>query len=185
MADAVKPALLAEVKNVLNIASGVTTYDTEINTDLDFAVKDLYPLVVQDIAPVTATLLTDLRSFSMAAGTEIVRRVEIDGYSMDFFCHNGKVYLVSTVDSTAEITVFGQGRWGFADYTNIPLELHTVLLYWAVAKFYTALAGNKRKYNIYVGTVGSAADRDMKDSADYFKELGDQYLEERTGVRGF
>jgi hypothetical protein len=184
MADAVKPALLAEVKNVLNIS--VATFDTDINTDLDFAVKDLYPIAVQDIAVATVTLLSDYRSFTIPTGTSIVRRVEVDGYSVDFIVHGTKVFFTQgPVDSGSEVTCFGQGRWGFADYTDIPLELHTVLIYWAVAKFYTALAGNKRKYNIYVGTVGSAADRDMKDSADYFKELGDQYLEERTGIRGF
>lgn len=184
MADAVKPALLAEVKDNLNIT--VSTFDTALNTKLDFSVKDLYPIVVQDLAPATVTLLSDYRSFTIPSGTSIVRRVEVDGYSIDFITHGNTIYFTGgTVDPDSVVTCFGQGRWGFADYTDIPVELHTVLIYWAMAKFYTSLAGNKRKYNIYVGNVGSAADRDMKDSADYFKELGDQYLEERTGVRGF
>lgn len=180
---AVKADLLTEVKNTLNIT--VSTYDTELNNDLDFAVKDLYPLACKQIAPATVTLNSDLRSFTVPAGSDIVRRVEINGYSMDFFCHGGTAYLESTVDSSDTVQAFCLGRYVTSAYSDIPSELETVLIYWAVSKFYTALAGNKRKYNIYVGNVGSAADRDMKDSADYFKELGDQYLEERVGVRGY
>lgn len=180
---ATKADLLTEVKNTLNIT--VSTYDTELNSDLDFAVKDLYPLACKEVAPATVTLASDLRSFTVPSGSDIVRRVEINGYSMDYFCHGGTVYLMNTVESSDVVTAFCLGRYVVGTYADIPSELETVLIYWAVAKFYTALAGNKRKYNIYVGNVGSAADRDMKDSADYFKELGDQYLEERVGVRGF
>lgn len=178
-----KADLLTEVKNTLNIT--VSTYDTELNSDLDFAVKDLFPLAAKEIAPVAVTLNSDLRSFAVPSGSDIVRRVEINGYVQDFFCHGGTAYLMTPADSGDTVTAFCLGRYVPTAYTDIPSELETVLIYWAVAKFYTALAGNKRKYNIYVGNVGSAADRDMKDSADYFKELGDQYLEERTAVRGF
>jgi hypothetical protein len=176
---AVQADILAEVKNTLNIA--VSTYDTDLTADLGFAVKDLYPIVVKDVAPAAATLNSDNRSVDVPAGIDQVRRVEIDGVSTDFFVHADTIYFPEEVATTATVSVFGAARMAIAD---VPAELETVLIYWTVSKFYAALAGNKRKYNSYMGTQGAAADRDIKDSADYFKQLGDEYLDDRVAVRG-
>lgn len=181
---AAKADLLAEVKTTLNIVNN--NYDTDLNSDLDFAVKDLFPMVVKDVAPVSTVLDIDGRVLPVPATIDVVGSVEVNGYDADVKkIHAGSIYLRETVESLAPANVFGYARILISDYAAIPLEAETAVIYWAVAKFYASLAGNRRKYNSYIGTQGSAADRDMKDSADYFKQLGDDHIAERFAVRGF
>lgn len=181
---AAKADLLVEVKNTLNIINA--NYDTDLNSDLDFAVKDLFPMVVKDVAPVDAVLDADGRILAVPASVDLVGAVEVNGYDADIKkIHAGSIYLRETVEGLAPAKVFGYARLLITDYASIPLEAETAIVYWAVAKFYASLAGNKRKYNSYIGSQGSAADRDMKDSADFFKQLGDDHIAERFAVRGF
>jgi hypothetical protein len=180
---AVKADLLTEVKNTLNITT--STFDTDLNSDLDFAVKDLFPMVVKEIAPVAATLDSEGRKCTVPATIDRVGKVELGGFDVDYTVHAGSVYLRETADPSASVNVYGYARFAITDYASIPLEAETAIVYWAVSKFYAALAGNKRKYNSYMGTQGAAADRDIKDSADFFKQMGDDHIEQRFAVRGY
>lgn len=174
---------LAEVKEQLNIASTDATFDADLTTDINFAVKDLYPLAMSEVAPNTsATFESDNRSISIPAGMTLIRKVEIADQSVDFWQHETKIYLLNTFSGTESIRIFGFGRHTI---TTVPEEIESVIINWAVAKFYLRLAGNRRKYNIYVGNVGAVSNRDMKDSAQFFKEMGDSLLEERSAVRGY
>jgi hypothetical protein len=180
---AVKADLLAELKRKLNILNA--NFDTDLNSDLDFAVKDLYPIVLKDVPVAQANVDANGRDITLPAGIDIIQAVEVNGYDVDIKRkHNGILQLRELVNGGDLADIYGFTRILTTDYASIPLEAETAVILFAMSKFYASLAGNRRKYNSYMGSQGAAADRDMKDSVDYFHQLGKEHLEEHFAVRG-
>lgn len=187
------------VKDRVDVKLTEPKYDDDIVGYIKAAVEDLYPLASREVDPVEGTLGSDDRSFSMADGTMEVHILEIKvgtgawQPTPDFRHWGSKVYLDKATESGAAYRAWGLGTFHVADDvdgsetesdTTLPDYLKTTVVYWATAKFYEALAGNKRKYNSWAAAAGSAANRDVKDSAQYFLQRGNEHLDDRTGPRG-
>lgn len=186
--------LRERVKDLADIKATVTTFDSDIEKYVDESVAELWPLAQDELAPVTAAITVDQREVTPSTG-EAVALIEFDdggGYqvinSYDWHFHNGIVYFDEPFDTAGTVRIFPLGRYvlhaTLSANTTLPTELEGVIQYWALAKFYTSLAGNKRKYSTFVGASGSAASRDMKDSAAFFRQEGNDLLGERVAPEG-
>ena len=183
------------VKDFADVPSGNSSFDDDINNYVQDAAKQLYPIAMRELGPDTsASFNTDARDCSLPSGYEQVRILELYDSGMsdyyptsDFKVHNGKIWLDNPVTESTQARIWGWGRHvvaADAANTTVPDELELVVLYWATSFFYDALAGNRRKYNIYVGSGGQAADRDMKDSSAFFMEKANQLLADRAKLAG-
>lgn len=188
---ALSPATaLALVRSQANIPASNTSFDSDIATYITQAVQMLWPVAGADIdADTTKTVNADNRTITLPSGTLDVERLEL--YSSDdsdyyptneFTVHNRKtIRLDSYVASGTACRIWGRGYYTI---TTVPPELEWVVIYWALSLLYASFAGNKRKYNIYVGAAGAAGDRDMKDSAQFFRSAGNDLLVDRVGIQG-
>jgi len=177
----------SRVKDLLDISD--TSLDSDIDNYVTDAVNMLYPIAMAEVAPdTTKTFASGGRDVTLPSGVDQVRRLELydddlsDYYPTDdYIVHAGSIWLDQATSSSTQARI-----WGWARHTigTVPAELYDVVFYWAASLFYSALAGNKRKYNIYIGSAGSAADRDIKDSADYYMNHANQILADRAKLAG-
>jgi hypothetical protein len=185
--------LRASAKRQLGIKSTDTTFDSDLDENAAYAIKMLSPIVLNEIASdVTKTVNTDGRTIDLPSGTRQVRSGGLELYSADVadYCnfsdfkqHGTKIVLDYYVTPGTAVRIWGLGDFNVTA-TDLPIELELVIVYWVMSMFYNKLAGDKRKYNIYVGTTGAAADHDMKDSATYWKQEGNELLVDRANIRG-
>ena len=177
------------VKDLADVSASDTSFDTDIDNYVQTAIDNLYPFALNEVAPDTSkTFAADSRSVTLPTGVVDVRRLELyDSATSDysptrnFITHAGSIYLDEAVSVSTQAKIWG---WGRHTISSVPAELYLVVFYWAVAQFYAALAGNKRKYNLYIANTAASADRDMKDSADYFEQKGNTLLADRTKLAG-
>jgi hypothetical protein len=176
-------------KKVLNIPAATVTFDTDIDDYVTQAVQLLYPLAPIEIdADTTVVIGSDNRTASLPSGVLDVAELEIyDSDNSDYYptneyrIHNGKIKMDTYLLAGTRLRIWGLGAYAI---TTLPTYLEMVVIYWTVSIFYAALAGNKRKYNLYVGAAGAAGDRDMKDSVDFFRGQGNDLLADRIAIRG-
>lgn len=178
------------VKRKLYIGTSNTDFDTEIDQFVDEAVDELWPILQEELAPDTSTsLAAEENEFDLPDGCEGVRWLEASDSqatylkipTSDYTVHAGKVYLDEPFAENKTIKVFGLGRYAQAD---VPAEFCETVICWATSKFYHFLAGNKRKYNIYMQTTGRSGTDNMIDLADYFRDIGNQHLMDRVSLIG-
>lgn len=183
--------LVADAKRMLNITD--STFDSDLTTYVPYAIKLLSPIALNEVAAdTTKTVNSDNRTIDLPTGMRQVRSGGLELYSSDvsdyrvfsdFRQHGSKIVTDYYVAAGTQSRI-----WGLSDYkqdaSDLPIELELVIVYWTMSLFYNSLAGNKRKYNIYVGTTGSAADHDMKDSATFYMNEGNSILTDRVTVRG-
>lgn len=179
------------VKKRLDIATAVTTFDTDIDQFVTESVKRLYPFAQYEFDPQVAT------GFSVAGGrvrvdlstlagpVESVRFVESsdDGtyYSPVDHSQHGKYLTIDDVSSsTTRLQIYGLGKFTLA---NLYDYLEQAVVYYACAEFFKFLIGNKRKYNVYMQN-GRANVDNMQDLADYYEQQANQYLSDRATLYG-
>lgn len=185
--------LRSQVKYFAGIKSTDTSFDTDIDTQVQYAIKNLAPVaLLEKTYDTTKTVNSDGVTIDLPTGVLQVRSGGLEIYDNDLadyrVCtdwrqHGSQIRLTSAVDSGTAVRIWGLGYYK-SDATDLPQELELPVVYWALSYFYVYLAGNKRKYNIYVGTTGAAADKDMKDSAAEWKAEGDSLLLDRVTLRG-
>lgn len=180
--------LITRIKAFLDISDA--TYDDELDDFLDASINILAGRgVLTEVArDASVTISADETEFSLPSGVEEIRRLELYDADIadyvrcpDFIQHGTKIYLDNAVPVATATRIYGLAKHTIA---TLPAELEMPVVYWVVSMFYSLLAGNRRKYNAYLGTSGSAANRDMKESAQYYKELGDDLLLDAKTVRG-
>lgn len=182
----------AATKALLDIATAVTTFDTQIDGFVTFAVKRLYPFAQNEVAVQTFVLVPAYgrATINLATlGTPLVgvRQLEVGqgtnwSEHSDYRVHANilTVDALESADSSAQI-------YGLAKYTLTTLDdyLELAVIYFAIADFFKYLLGNKRKYSVYMATAGGARTADdMRDLADYYEHLANQYLNDRATLYG-
>src|SRR5687767_4945492 len=142
----------ARIKDFADIPTATTTFDADIDKYVVSAVDQLAPGALNEMAPdETVELASDEANAELPADVVAVRRLElyndtISGYqpTSDYMIHAGSVYLDQPVATATVLRIWGLKRYVLG---TVPPELELVVLYWATAQFYAALAGNRRKYN--------------------------------------
>jgi hypothetical protein len=177
----------ARVKDFVDVPTATTTFDDDIDKYVLSAVDQLAPRALNEAdLDETIELATDENSAGLPTDVVAIRRLElyndaISGYqpSSDFMVHGETLYLDTPVATATTVRLWPLKRYIL---TTVPAELELAVLYWAVAQFYASLAGNRRKYNSYT-SQGATADRDVKDSADFFQALGDKIFDQQVQIR--
>lgn len=186
---------LALVRSQANIPASNTTFDTDINTYVQKALSWLFPVAMADIDPDTTKYVnSDGRTIDLPTGTVDVGDLELyDTETSDyrpiseFRLHGTKIKLDSYCAPGTQARIWGLGSYAItasSGTTTLPAYLDMVIVYWALSMLYASFAGNKRKYNQYVSASGAVGDRDMKDSVDFFKNMGNDLLIDRVGIKG-
>lgn len=180
-----------QVKDFASVPAANTNYDADIANYVAYAIKLLAPIALQELpANTTKTVNSDGRTIDLPATILQVRDLELyatdladySGFN-DFKQHGSQILLDYYVSPGTQVRIWGLGYYA-QDATTLPVELEIVIVYWALSMLYSSFAGDKRKYDIYVGSTGAAGDRDMKDSSTFYKNEGDQLLLDRVAVRG-
>lgn len=178
------------VKALLYIDTSNTDFDSEIDQFVDESTSELWPILQMDVAPNTDTsLASGENSFALPSGIDNVKWLEVSDTQVDYLKipaylykqHAGSIYLQETYDETKTIRIFGTTKYA---HTDLPDEFHNVVVYWAVAKFYRMLIGNKRKYNIYTTATGRAGVDNMASMAEDFQDDGNTLLMDRVALLG-
>lgn len=194
--------LLPQIKDLLNIPSGntslanVTTWDTQLNNFMIQAVNLLWPIAQNELAPdISLTWPTSDPVLTLPAGVLGVRFMEVkcDGTNWqrvskdNWYTHGTQLLLKQLQWAGKAIRIWGLGRYkldpSVGANTTLPVELEQVIIYWTAALFYESLAGSKRKFDVYAGAAGAAADHDIKDSAQYMHDRGQELLDQRAPLR--
>lgn len=181
----------AAVKKRLDIASSVTTFDSDIDTFVTESVKRLYPFAQREVDPqeVTGISVTggrarvDLSTISTPVDSvRFVEQSEGDSYwSPAEHAQHGTLLDVQDLSSSVtKLQIYGLGKFTLA---NLYDYLEQAVIYYACAEFYKFLIGNKRKYNVYMSN-GRAAVENMQDVADYYEQQANQYLSDRATLYG-
>lgn len=177
------------VKDLADIASTDTSFDADIDNYVTSAVNNLYPMAMAEVAPdITKTFAADGRNVTLPSGIDQIRRLELYDSTIsdyvpepDFIVHGTEIWLDEAVSASTVARIWGWARYAL---TTVPAELELVVIYWATSYLYDSLAGNKRKYNTFIASTGAAGDRDMKDSADFYLQKGNQMLVDRAKLAG-
>lgn len=185
--------LRSQVKYFAGIKSTDTSFDTDIDTQVAYALKNLAPIALKEnTSDVTKSVNADGVTIDLPTGTLQIRSAGLELYDndvsdyrifTDWRQHGTQIRLNYYVTPGTQARIWPLGYYN-ADYSDLPQELELVVVYYALSFFYVYLAGNKRKYNIYAATTGAAADHDMKDSAQEWKQEADNLLMDRVTVRG-
>lgn len=180
------------VKKRLDIATAVTTFDSDIDQFVAESVKRLYPFAQYEYDPqqVTSGLnivggraRLDLSSLSTPVeSVRFVESTEGDGYfSPVEHSQHGKFLTIDDVSSSVSgFQIYGLGKFTL---TNLYDYLEQAVVYYACAEFFKFLIGNKRKYNVYMAN-GRANVDSMQDLADYYEQQANQYLSDRATLYG-
>lgn len=179
------------VKKRLDIATAITTFDSDIDQFVTESVKRLYPFaqyefdaqVVTGLSVTGGRIKIDLSTLAVPVAS--VRFVEAsdDGnyWSPVDHSQHGTFLTIDDVDtSTTRLQVYGLGKFTLA---NLYDYLEQAVVYYACAEFYKFLIGNKRKYNVYMQN-GRANVDNMQDIADYYEQQANQYLSDRATLYG-
>lgn len=183
---------LTAVKNRLDIANSDTTFDTQLTDYFTQAVNRLYPKTGVEVAAQTASLSVD--SFGEASvdlstlTTPVtdVRFVEVNGGQATFPADSKMVHgtILRLRDLPSYVT---QAKiWGINSFTlaTVPASLELAVYWYVMSEFYENLAGNKRKFNIYMQTNGVSAMSEMRQEALFYEQKADAYVDEQSPMYG-
>lgn len=183
----------SRVKNLLDIASSNTDFDSIIDEFVLNGVARLYPYVQREVAAQSvtdfdtpyagrveidmsglATVIEDARMIEGDTGTEYV---ELDDYLV-----HGTTLIINDVDSDiSTIRIFGLDRH---DLDTVTQEFELPVIYFAISDFYNHLVGDKRRYNIYMQSTGARGVDNMQDMAVHFEDLANAYINDRATLYG-
>lgn len=172
---------LAAVKAELDIASAVTTFDTDLTAFANRSIKRLFPYVQDEIIDETITIGTDENTFDLPATLESIRFMyDADGYRVENFIQHDREVIMDELPAEGVMKIYGNGRFTLA---TLPAEYEEALIYYTCALFYSQLAGSKRKYNAYMAS-GAQAVNNMRDMAQWYEERANTYLQDRGVLLG-
>lgn len=177
------------VKKRVDIDEAVTTFDTYIDDFVTQSVRRLYPLASEETAPDTVTITVNTAGEAEVTFTAIdnddVRMVEVyDGafwFPVDLiYRHGNTIRLRGLNTNCVQAKLYGLKAYAT---TTVPQHLELAVIWYAMSQFYDFVAGNKRKYNVYMQNGGSSVD-DMRQQSDYYEAKADDLLKERATIYG-
>lgn len=179
------------VKKRLDIADSETAFDDNIDEFVQYAVKRLAPIILEEVDTQNVDVsvdsygevVVDLSTLT----TPLYSARKVEGSSggsfdiMDNTYHHGKYLHVTEVpQSTMTLRIYGLKRYTLED---LPDEFHQIVIWFAMSEFYDFLAGNKRKYNIYMGS-GARMVENMRDESDIYEQKANDFLNDRAELYG-
>ena len=172
---------LVAVKAELDIASAITTFDTDLTAFVGRGIKRLFPYVQAEMIDETVTIAPGANTFTLPVGLESVRFMyDADGYRVEDFIQHDREIIMSELPAEGTMKIYGNGRFTLA---TLPEEYEEAVIYYTCALFYSQLAGSKRKYNAYMASGASSVDS-MRDMAQWYEERGNTYLQDRGVLLG-
>ena len=196
MANEIQAARL-KVKQKLDIADAVTTFDTIIDDALTQAIPRLAPYLQYQLAEdVTVTLAGGVDNFTMPVAASNLERVYVRSSSSDQWRLidlwqqvRNKVYLNETFGSAMEVKVIAHRPFtqSDADYALLASDYPAAMLplyLFACSEFASVLVGNKRKFNIYQQSNGSRSLDEMKDLVEFYENRAVRILEDEISAEG-
>jgi hypothetical protein len=179
---------LTAVKHRLGIDNGVTTWDTILADFIVQAVQRLAPKAMREVAPQEVAVSPD--SYGEAVvdmsglGTPITvaRQVEASSASAyhpanSTFQHGTELRIQELDSSVSSVRIYGLVPFVI---DTVPDELQLAVLWFAISEFYDYLAGNKRKYNVFIQSTGARAVDNMRDESTYFEQKAEVFLDEHS-----
>lgn len=181
------------IKLRLDIDSGTTSFDSEIDEFVLSAANRLYPIAQREIGIQTAVVSVDgfgeasVDLSSLTTPALAARRVEasVNGgayTSASETYHHGSTLLVRELpaNSSATLKIYGVDTFTLA---TVPVFLEQAVLWYAISEFYDLCASSNRKYNAYMDNGARSVDN-MRDEADYYEQKANAYLNDRTTLYG-
>lgn len=179
------------VKLRLDISSTVDTFDEAIDEFVLSAVGRLSPIALRDVDYQDIDLTVDAYGEAVidlsSLGTPLhsVRRAEVSSGGSydsvdDTYHHGGKYYLRDLDSSYNTARLYGLVEY---DLANVPSYLKLAVIWFAMSEFYDFLAGNKRKYNVYMGS-GARTVENMREESDVYEQKANDYLNDRVELYG-
>lgn len=180
---------LERVKTRLHIAASNTDFDADINDYVESAVNRLYPMVTKLMDTREVTLTSNSQTVELQSGAEGVSFIEIiqDGeydFYEEYSLVGRKIRFDNSQTSGRKFAITEYTRHTYAAITDIPAEYELVVVYWAMSEFYEFLAGNKRKYSVYMNSAGTNAVDNMQDMVDRLEERANDILGDRFEMGG-
>lgn len=163
-----------------------TDFDTDIDTFVNESVDALYPMVMDEASPEEVSIGTNDTKFDLPAGIDDVKRIEYKEGRLylpfqGVYHQHGSEVIFESAPGNLTLRVYGLSRYSV---TEVPSQLQTVVINWAMSEFYSMLVGNKRKYNIYAQSSGARSADNMRDLSDYYLDRGNQTLNDRARIHG-
>jgi hypothetical protein len=185
-------AALTAVKYRLDILNTDTTFDAQLTDYINQAVNRLYPRTGVEVAAQTANLTVDTYGegtvdlSALSTPVTDVRFVEVtEGYAMypadSKMVHGTILRLRDLPTSVTQVKIWGLNSFTLA---TVPASLELAIYWYAMSEFYENLAGNKRKFNIYMQTTGVSAMQEMRQEALFYEQKADAYVDEQAPVYG-
>ena len=172
-------ALIA-VKDELDI--DVATWDTDITRYVTRAVNRLFPYVQSEVKDTTVSLTDTQWRFTLPATCESIRFMyDASDYRVEDFIQHAREVILKETLASGTLTIYGNGRYTLA---TLPAEYEEAIIYYAIAYFYSFLAGNKRKYNVYMQNASNAVSN-MREMADWYEGRANTYLQDRGVLLGY
>lgn len=177
---AVEADVLASIKLELAIAN--TDFDSDLTDKIARSVKRLFPYVQSEVKATVTVNQGDWR-FTLPASCESIRFMyDADENKIEDFIQHAREIIVRDYGLTAgTITIYGNGRYTLL---TLPAEFEEAIIYYACSLFYAQLAGDKRKYNIYMQSTGAQGVNNMRETADWYEERANTYLQDRGILLG-
>lgn len=176
------------VKLRLDIPDADVTWDALIDAVVLTAVARLFPICQEEVDVATSDITVDDYGeavVTLATGTTGARRVEISsgyGWSLadDTFHQGTSLYIRDLDSSITQARIYGLKAY---ELTTVPDYLQLAVFWYAMSEFYDYLAGNKRKYNMYVSGGARQVDN-MRDESDFYEQKANQYVNDRATIYG-
>lgn len=180
-----------QIKRRLDIDSAVTTFDDAIDDFVLSGVKRLYPIAARELAPESVSISVDSYGEAIVDLSTLTdeplaaRRVDVSagfGWSpaQHNYHHGTSLFIRELESDITNAKVYGLARHYLG---TVPEELEQAVLWYAMSEFYDYLAGNKRKYNIYMQSGARAVDN-MRDESEYYEQKANVYLNDRVTLYG-
>lgn len=187
---------LSTVKNMLFLTD-TNVFDTALNTAFPLAVDRLAPYVSKEQNPHIVDITVDNYGEAIVDFTTLpspaiddVRLVEIrdsDAWqdAENTYRHGTKLYITGL-----ETNITQARLWGLQDYVvvantiDIPSSLQHPIFWYMMSEFYSYLAADRSRYNIYSQSLGSRAVESLDSESEYYATKATNYLTERAQMRG-
>jgi len=187
----------SKVKQKLDIASGVTDFDTIIDDALEQAIPRLSPYLQYHIGEdVTVNLASNTDNFTLPVANSSLDRMYARGSTSEQWQlidlwqqERNKIYLNQTFGQAKNIKVIANRPFTFTDadfallMSDYPAAMLPLYLF-AMSEFAIVIVGNKRKFNIYQQSNGSRTLDEMKDLVEFYENRAIRILEDEISAEG-
>ena len=181
----------ASVKKRLDIDAAVTPFDSAIDEFVLAGVSRLYPIAQLEVDRQEVAVTVD--SYGEASvtlsglTTPVLSARTVEAYygavwspATETYHHGSQLIVSELPTGVTKLRIYGNTAFSLA---NVPSYLEQAVIWYAMSEFYSYLAGNKSKYNIYNQSNARSVDN-MKDEADFYEQKANVYLNDRAQLYG-